>query len=156
MLEKKITSPKKKRGYMVSPNYKGKNMMTRTQWRRYQWNKKVGRDITTPYLKLVETFGQKKQIPKVLELGQGKIVANQTMAMTVDSTGKKAVVASQSVKCSSEVEKQPRDGGESKEEPEYSPQPEEGDPEYSLIPIRSLTKTCTMKPMMTSMVMTSL
>ena len=58
------------------------------------------------------------------------MMANQTMDMTVDSMGKKAVVASQSVECSLEVEKQPQSEGESKEEePEYSPQTEEGEPE---------------------------
>lgn len=31
VLEKEITSPEKKKGYMVSPNYKGKNPMTKTQ-----------------------------------------------------------------------------------------------------------------------------
>lgn len=36
------------------------------------------------------------------------------------------------MECSSEVERQPRSKGQSKEEePEYPPQPEEGDPEYS-------------------------
>ncbi|XP_050878857.1 uncharacterized protein LOC127082674 [Lathyrus oleraceus] len=51
--------------------------------------------------------------------------------MTVDSTGKKAVVASQSVKCSYEVKEQPGVVGESKEEePDYSPQQEEGEPGY--------------------------
>lgn len=130
MLEKETTSPKKKNGYMVSLKYKGKNSMSKTQWRHYQRNKKVGRDVTTPHLKPVETSRQKKKIPKLLGPGQGKMVANQTMAMTVDSMGKKAVVASQSVECSSEVEKQPRSKGESKEEdPEYSPQTEEGEPE---------------------------
>lgn len=117
---------------MVSPNYKGNNPMTRTQWRRYQWNKIAKRDVAAPHLKPMETYRQKKQIPKVLGPGQGKMVANQKMAMTVDSIGKKAVVASQSVECLTEVEKQPQSGGESKEEkPEYSPQPEEGEPEYS-------------------------
>lgn len=117
---------------MVSPNYKGKNPITRTQWRRYQRNKKVEKDVTTPHLKPVETSGQKRKIPKVLGLGKGKMAANQTMVMTVDSTGKKAVVASQCVKCSSEVEEHPGDLGESKEEePEYSLQPEEGEHEYS-------------------------
>lgn len=103
--------------------------MTRTQWRHYQWNKKAGRDVTTPHLKPVETSGQKKQIPKVVGL---YMVAYQILAMIVDSTWKKAVVASQSVKCSLEGEKHPRDGGESKEEElKYSPQPEEGELEYS-------------------------
>lgn len=42
------------------------------------------------------------------------------------------MVASQRVKCSSEVEEQPMDVGESKEEErEYSPQPEAEDPKYS-------------------------
>lgn len=95
-------------------------------------NKKVGRDVTISHLKPVETSRQKKHIPKVLGLGQGKMVAKQKMAMIIDSTGKKAMVASQTVKCSLEVEKQPRDEGESKkEEPDYSPQLEQGEPKYS-------------------------
>lgn len=58
------------------------------------------------------------------------MVANQTMAMTVDPIGKKTIVTSQSMKCSSEVKKQSGDAGKLKEEePEYSPQPEEGEPE---------------------------
>lgn len=32
------------KGYMVSPNYKGKNSMTKTQWRHYQRNKKAERE----------------------------------------------------------------------------------------------------------------
>lgn len=56
-------------------------------------------------------------------VGQGKMVANQTMAMTIDPAGKKAKVTSQSINCSSQVKKESGDVGESKEkEPEYSPQ----------------------------------
>lgn len=55
-------------------------------------------------------------------VGPGKMVANQTVAMTVDSTGKKEVIATQNVECSSEVKRQPQSKGKSKEEePEYSP-----------------------------------
>lgn len=56
------------------------------------------------------------------------------MAMNVDPTGKKAVVSSQSMKCSSQVEKEekPEDVLKLKEEdPKYSPQSEEGKHEYS-------------------------
>lgn len=35
------------------------------------------------------------------------MVANQTMAMTVDSTGKKEVIATQNMECSSEIEGRP-------------------------------------------------
>lgn len=64
--------------------------------------------------------------------GPGKMVANQTVAMTVDSMGKKVVIATQNVECSSDIETQPQSEGKSKEEePKYSPQPEEGEPEYS-------------------------
>lgn len=67
-----------------------------------------------------------------LGVGQGKMVANQTMAMIVDSTWKKKVVTSQSMNCSSEVEKESGDVGILKEEEyEYSSQSEEGEPEYS-------------------------
>lgn len=52
--------------------------------------------------------------------------------MTIDSTGKKAMIATQNVECSSEIKRQPRSEGKSEEEEsEYSPQPEEGEPEYS-------------------------
>lgn len=52
--------------------------------------------------------------------------------MIVDSTGKKAVIATQNVECSSEIEGRPRSKEKSKEEePKYSPQPEEEEPEYS-------------------------
>lgn len=128
VLEKETTSLEKKRGYTIPPNYKGKNSMTRTQWRRYQQNKKVGKVVTNPQLKPSETVGKEKQ--KVV--GPGKIVANQTVAMTIYSTGKKEVIATQNVECLLEVEKQPRSVGQSKEEePKYSPQPEEGESEYS-------------------------
>lgn len=64
--------------------------------------------------------------------GPGKMVANQTVAMIVDSTEKKTVIATQNVECSSDLERQPQSEGKSKEEePEYSPQPEEEEPEYS-------------------------
>lgn len=130
VLEKETISPEKKRGYTISPNYKGKNPMTRTQWRHHQRNKKAGKVITTPQSKTFETAGQKEQMPKAG--GPRKMVANQTVAMTFDSTGKKSVKATQNVECSSEIERQPHSEGKSKdEEPEYYPQPEEGEPEYS-------------------------
>lgn len=60
------------------------------------------------------------------------MVANQTVAMTVELTGKKAVMATQNVECSSETEGRPRSEEKSKErELEYSPQPEEEEPGYS-------------------------
>lgn len=90
VLEKETTSPEKKSGYTISPNYKGNNPMTRTQWRRHQRNKKAGKVVTTPQLKPSETAGQKEQMPKVV--GPRKMVANQTVAMIVDSMGKKAVI----------------------------------------------------------------
>lgn len=87
---------------------------------------------TTPHLKPVETSRQKRHIPKEVGVGKEKMVANQTMVMTVDPTGKKAVVTSQSMKCSSQVKKESEDMLKSKEkEPEYSPQSEEKKPEYS-------------------------
>lgn len=76
--------------------------MTRTQWRRHQRNKKVGKAVTTPQSKTLEIVGQKEQLSKVK--GLAKMVANQTVAMTVASTGKKAVIATQNVECSSEIE----------------------------------------------------
>lgn len=69
-------------------------------------------------------------MPKVK--GLAKIVATQIVAMTVDSTRKREVIATQNVECSSEIEVQQRSEEKSKEgEPEYSPQPEEEKPEYS-------------------------
>lgn len=134
-LEKETAYPEKKvetKGYVVSPNYKGKNPMTRTQWRRYQQNKKAGKNVMTPHLKLVETSRQKRQIPKAVGVGQGKMVVSRTMAMTVDPTGKKAIVTFQSMKCLSEVKKDLGDMGKTKEkESEYSIQLEEGKHEYS-------------------------
>lgn len=65
---------------------------------------------------------------------KGKIVANQTMAMTVDHEGRKGIISSQSMKCSSQVEnkKEPETTLQSnKEEPEYSPESDEEVPEYS-------------------------
>lgn len=72
---------------------------------RYQRNKKVGENATTPHLKPVETYGQKRQIPKAAEVEKGKMMANLTLAMTVDPKGKKAIVSSQNMKYSSQVEK---------------------------------------------------
>lgn len=72
VLEKETTSLEKKKGYIISPNYKGKNLMTRTHWRRYQQNKKAGKVITTPQLKPSEIAGQEKHLPKVV--GSGKMV----------------------------------------------------------------------------------
>lgn len=42
------------KGYMISPNYKGKNPMTHTQWRRYQRNKKAGKEASSSGTKPVE------------------------------------------------------------------------------------------------------
>lgn len=66
-LEKEAKTLKKRfkpKGYVVSPNYKGKNPMTITQWRHYQRNKKAGKEASTSQLKPVETFGQKRQYSK--------------------------------------------------------------------------------------------
>lgn len=72
----------------------------------YQRNKKVGKEAPTSQLRHVETSAQKRKFPKVVWVEKGKIVANQTIAMTVDPTGKKGVVSSQSMKCPSQVEKE--------------------------------------------------
>lgn len=113
MLEKETTSPKKKIGYTISPNYKGNSPMTRTRWRRHHQNKKAGKVITTPQSKTSETAGQKEQMPKAG--GLGKMVSNKTVAMTVDLTGEKAVIATQNLECLSEIERHPRSEGKSKE-----------------------------------------
>lgn len=108
--------------------------MTRIQWRRYQRNKKAGKEAPTLQLKSVETSGQKRQLPKGVWVEKGKIVANQTIAMIVDPTGKKGMVSSQSMKCSPRVEKEKKSKDALKsneEEPKYSPQSDEGEPEYS-------------------------
>lgn len=42
------------KGYVDSPNYKGKNPMTRTQWRRYQRNKKAEKEASSSGTKPVE------------------------------------------------------------------------------------------------------
>lgn len=54
-------------------------------------NKKVGKVVITPQSKTSETAGQKEQVSKVK--GLAKMVANQTVAMTVNSMRKKAVIA---------------------------------------------------------------
>lgn len=83
-LEKEAKTSEKRvdpRGYVVSPYYKWKNPMTRTQWRRYQRNKKVGKEALTLQLKSVETSRQKRQHPKGVWIEKGKIVANQIMSI---------------------------------------------------------------------------
>lgn len=57
---------------MVSPNYKVKNPTTKTQWRRYQRNKKARKEASTSQLKPVETSGQKRQYPKGMWVEKGK------------------------------------------------------------------------------------
>lgn len=85
-------------------------------------------------LKPVETFGQKRQLPKGVWVEKGNIMANHTITVIVDPTGRKGMVYSQSMKCSPKVkkEKEMEDALKSNEdEPEYSPQSDEGEPEYS-------------------------
>lgn len=136
-LEKETKMPEKKveiRGYVVSPNYKRKSPMTRTQWRRYQRNKKDEKEAPTSQLKPVETSGQERQLPKGVWTKKGKIVSNQTITMIIDLVGRKRIVSSQSMKCSSQVEneKEPENTLQPNvEEPEYSPQSNEEGLEYS-------------------------
>lgn len=78
--------------------------MTRTQLRRYQRHKKAGKEASTSQLKPDETSGQKTQYPKGMWVEKGKIVVNQTTAMTMESSGEKGIVSTQSIKCTSLVE----------------------------------------------------
>lgn len=50
--------------YVFSPNYPGKNPMTRTHWRSYQRNKKVDKEASMLQWKVVQTLEKKKYYPK--------------------------------------------------------------------------------------------
>lgn len=78
--------------------------MIRMQWRRYQRNKKGRKEASTSQLKPIETYRQKRQYPKGIWVEKGKIMVNQTMAMTMDSSGEKGIVSTQRIKCTSMAE----------------------------------------------------
>ena len=52
----------KSEGYQVSPNYKGKKSMTRTQWRCYQRNKKATREASISQVKPVKDNNRVKDM----------------------------------------------------------------------------------------------
>lgn len=61
-------------------------------------------------------------------------MVNQTMTMTMDSSGEKGIISTQSIKCTSLVEdkKEPKLTPQlNEEEPEHSPQLDEEELEYS-------------------------
>lgn len=91
------------KGYVVSLNYKGKNPMTRTQWRRYQHNKRVGKEASPSGTNPVEPTDQKRSIPQKKWVEKKKIMVNQTIAMIVDTAGKSEMVSNQSTKRSSTI-----------------------------------------------------
>lgn len=136
-LEKEAKTPGKKvepRGYLFSPNYKGKNphvqnTMEALPAKQERWEN--GSDFTAEACRNLWT---EKTTSKGAWMEKGKIMANQTMAMTVDLAGRKGIISPQSMKCTSQVEnkKEPENTLQSnKEEPEYSPQSDEEEPEYS-------------------------
>lgn len=63
--------------------------MTRTQWRRYQRNKKVDKEASTSQWKTIETPEQNKYYPKGRLGEKEKIIANQRLAMKVAPLGKR-------------------------------------------------------------------
>lgn len=69
-----------------------------------------------------------------MQVEKGKIVANHTMIITMDSSGEKGIISTQSIKCTSLVEdkKEPKyTPQQNKEKLEYSPQSNEEESEYS-------------------------
>ena len=60
----------KSKGYQVSPNYKGKIMMTRTQWRHYQRNKNGAKEAPTSKVRPVETLKYRAMIRPFKNLKQ--------------------------------------------------------------------------------------
>lgn len=120
-------------GYMVSPNYQGKNPMTRTQWRRHQRNKKSGKGASSSGTKPVEPAKQKGGAPQKKWVKKEKIKVNQTIAMTVDKVGKSSMVSNQNTKRSSDNKKAavPEYTPQAEEKPDYTPLAEDKEPEYT-------------------------
>lgn len=107
--------------------------MTRTQWRRYQQNKKAGKEDSSSGTRPIEPTEQKRSNPQKKWVEKEKIMVNQTVAMTVDTSGKSEVVTNQSAKRSSAIKEPtiPEYTPQSEEKLDYTPLPEEKDPEYT-------------------------
>ena len=137
--EKKVES----KNYRVSPNYKGKNPMTRTQWRRHQRKMQATRKASESQLKPVEASSSVEEalpeeatrpldwpIPKVCYpkcrlTKEEKVIANQRFAVRVAPLGDTELVATQNVGYNPTTEYTPASEGE-EEEPDYEPSPEDG------------------------------